>query len=154
MITLSEDEAARYRVLNGIGNSMTSEQHDEYVALWMKMNEKPAVTTKPATAQTSDIVAQASGEMSEVDLLNIIPSTQLVKDYANKVLPWVQKPFILRGEVTILVGAANLGKTTFVLQMLWRGATGKPWFLSEKPGATFRSLYFSLEMGEHPLSIR
>src|SRR5947199_9113736 len=146
MITLSNEEAARYRVLNGIGNSMTSEQHNEYVALWMKMNEKmnekPAVTAKPATAKASDIAAQAGGEMSEVDLLNIIPSTQLVKDYADKQLPWVQKPFILRGEVTILVGAANLGKTTFVLQMLWRGATGKPWFLSEKPGATFRSLYF------------
>lgn len=57
MITLSEKEAARYRELNHIGNSMTNEQHEEYVELWMKMNEKPAVITPtPPSVQPKETV--------------------------------------------------------------------------------------------------
>src|SRR6266480_976457 len=52
MITLSKDEAARYRELNGIGKSMTDEQHEEYVELWMKMNEKPATAMVPPPSVT------------------------------------------------------------------------------------------------------
>jgi len=118
----------------------------------MKIMTPEEIEAEIAAKKTPNIVAAV--QANDLDLLRITSSTQLIMDYAERRLPWVQKPFILRGEVTIVVGAANLGKTTFMLQMLWRGATGKPWFLSEKPGATFRSLYFSLEMGEHPLSIR
>lgn len=87
--------------------------------------------------------------------LRVRSSVDLCKDYLGKEMPWIHPPFLMRGEVTLLVGAANVGKTTFILQMLLRGASGEPWFLSSKPSkATYRSLYVSLEMGEIPLSKR
>ena len=47
MIALSEEEAARYRTLNGIGNSMTAEEREEFDTLYQKTIAKHDADVHP-----------------------------------------------------------------------------------------------------------
>ncbi len=82
-------------------------------------------------------------------------ASELVMKYKDVKLPWVAPELLLKGEVTLLVGSAKVGKSTFVLQLLQRVTTGAEWAFGTK--ATKRrhaAIYYSLEMGEVPLAKR
>jgi RecA-family ATPase len=80
---------------------------------------------------------------------------QVAAKYGDMKIDWILPEFLVAGEITILGGGANVGKSTFVLGMLKRIADGSPWVLGNSPAKyDFKSLYYSMELGWVPLAKR
>ncbi len=82
-------------------------------------------------------------------------ASELIELYKNTRLPWVSPGLLLRGEVTLVVGSAKIGKSTLLLQLLHHITTGDEWaFGKKKMKQSHAAIYYSLEMGEVPLAKR
>ena len=94
---------------------------------------------------TKESVAEQVAEVNPVEH-RIWSFPDLKEKYKGYKIPWVLKPFLARGEVTLLAAGPKVGKTTLALQCAHRITTGLPWeFSKTKKRVRGAVLYYSLE---------
>src|SRR5207249_307145 len=114
-----------------------------------ELEEKYNIKVPRTAEEIAEVKARADavpkvGVPAEADEEMPPSLAELAEKWGKYRIPWVMKGFFARKQVTLVVGSPKGGKTTLMLQALYRIATGEPWaFAKNRKSETFPVLYYS-----------